>query len=149
MRKEILAAILVGFALGLVITFGIWSANKALVNTGGGKTVENQEAKTPAGNISPSENPQATPFSLAISKPEDESIINTNKVTVSGITEPLAQIVIIGEKGEDILEADEKGIFTSEVSLVSGTNEITVTAFSKNGDEVSKTLNIVYSTAEI
>ncbi len=144
-----LAAILVGFALGLIITFGIWSANKALVDKGGKETVENQEAKTPKDNISPNENPQVASFPLAISKPEDESIINTDKVTVSGITEPLAHIVIVGEKGEEILETDEKGIFTSEVSLVSGTNEITVTAFSKNGDEVSKTLNIVYSTAEI
>ncbi len=30
MRKEVLVAIIIGFGLGLVITFGIWTANKAL-----------------------------------------------------------------------------------------------------------------------
>lgn len=143
MRKEVLAAILVGFALGLVITFGIWSANKALT-TKKAPTVPEEEITAPTIEVTPTPS-----FSLAVSKPEDESIASTEKITISGTTEPLAQIVIIGEKGEEILEADEKGIFTTEVSLVSGTNEITVTAFSESGEEVSKTLNIVYSTAEI
>lgn len=142
MRKEVLIAILVGFALGLVITFGVWSANKAL--TSKKAPIVPEEEITPEAQVTPT-----PPFSLVISKPEDESISDVEKITISGTTEPQAQIVIIGEKGEEILEADEKGIFTSEVSLVSGTNEITITAFSENGDEVSKTLNVVYSTAEI
>lgn len=134
-------AILVGFALGLVITFGIWSANKALTSK---KPPAAPEEVVPTEEITP------TPaFSLSISKPEDESVSNAEKITVSGTTEPEAYVVIIGEKGEEILEADEKGIFSTEVSLVSGTNEITISAFSENGDEVSKTLNVVYSTAEI
>ncbi|MFZ5366264.1 MAG: hypothetical protein ACOZBZ_03125 [Patescibacteria group bacterium] len=142
MRKEVLVAILVGFALGLVITFGIWSANKAL--TSKKAPIVPEEVTAPTVEVTPTPS-----FSLAISKPEDESIASTEKITISGTTEPGAFVVVIAEKGEEILETDEKGIFTGEVSLVSGTNEITVTAFSENGEEVSKTLNIVYSTAEI
>ncbi len=142
MRKEVLVAIFVGFALGLVITFGIWSANKALTSK--------KPPAAPEEEVAAPEEITPTPaFSLVISKPEDESISSADKVTVSGTTEPEVYVVIMGEKGEEILEADEKGIFSTEVSLVSGTNEITISAFSENGDEVSKTLNVVYSTAEI
>ncbi len=150
MTKEALIAIFVGFALGLIVTFGIWQANKTLTATKK-QTIQEESLAPEEGKTTPEKEPSPTPssFSLIISKPEDESIANKTPITVSGITEPNTQIVIIGEKEEKITEADESGIFTSEISLVSGVNEITITAFSEKGDEVSKTLNVVYSTLEI
>ena len=146
MRKEVIIAVVLGFALGLIITIGIWSANKAM---------KTQEETTDIDGIQPTVttslgNPDSTKtgLSLAISKPEDETIINTEKTTVSGTTEPNTQIAIITETGEYILESDEKGIFAQEISLASGTNEIMVTAFTDTGEEISKTINVVYSTSE-
>jgi hypothetical protein len=146
MRKEVIIAIVLGFALGLVITIGIWSANKAMKTQEETTNSENaQLTSTPApGNTDTIK----TGFSLAISKPEDESIINTAKTTVSGATEPNTQVVIIAETNEYLLESDEKGIFAQEISLTSGTNEIVVTAFADTGEEISKTINVVYSTSE-
>jgi hypothetical protein len=143
MKKEIIIAIIIGFALGLLITFGIWTANKAIKN----------KPTTPAEEtdlITPTEpTPAATEFSLTIISPEDDSLINTNKVELKGSTVANALIVIAEENGEKIIEADEEGSFATELVLIAGTNEIKITAFNSEGDEVSKTLSLVYSTKEI
>ena len=146
MRKEVIIAIVLGFALGLIITIGIWSANKAMKTQEETTDIENAQLTTtpPAGNSDSIK----TGFSLAISKPEDETIINTGKTTVSGTTEPNTQVVIITETSEFLIESDEKGVFAQEISLTSGTNEIVITAFADTGEEISKTINVVYSTSE-
>jgi hypothetical protein len=146
MRKEVIFAIILGFALGLIITLGIWQANKAIKNqqiqnTNTGESVLPTQTDNPTNKV--------VPFSLTIVKPEDESLSSTATTTVSGSTEPGTQIVVIGEKSEEIIEADENGVFSTEIGLVSGTNEITVTAYSNNGDEATKSILVVYSTSEI
>jgi hypothetical protein len=47
------------------------------------------------------------------------------------------------------MEADENGNFSVEITLVGGGNEISISAFDTEGNEVNKSLNLVYSTAEI
>lgn len=143
MRKEVIVAIVIGFALGLVITFGVWTANRAL---------KERQVVTPppTGEITPVA--QITPapsFSLEIISPEDQSLLSQAKISLSGKTQAGSTVVVISEKTEDIVEVAEDGTFTSEVALVGGTNEITVIAFSPEGEEVTKNLYLVYSTVEI
>lgn len=145
MRKEVIFAIILGFALGLIITLGIWQANKAIKEQQTQTT--NEESVLPTQSVNTTN--KVVPFSLTIVKPEDESLSSTATTTVSGTTEPGAQVVVLGEKSEEIIEADENGIFSTEMALVGGTNEITVTAYSNNGDEVTKSILVVYSTSEI
>jgi len=141
MRKEVIIAIVLGFALGLVITFGIWKANKALK-----KEVPEEVPVVEEVTLEPTPTPA---FDLQIISPADQSISEEAKITITGKTQPGSVIAVAYEKGEDIVEADSAGNFEVEVGLVSGINEIEITAFSLEGDEASKSLNIVYSTAEI
>jgi len=143
MKKEVLIAIVIGFALGLLITFGIWTANKAILT----KSEAPPEEKEVQETVEPTPTPVG--FSLNILSPQDESLIDTNKVEIKGSSVPAAIIVIVAENGEKIIEADENGSFATEVSLVRGINEITITAFNQEGEKTSKTLSVVYSTAEI
>jgi len=147
MKKEVLLAIIIGFTLGLVITFGIWQANKALKQAVPEQTLPTsqvqEEEKTPSPTLPPSQ------ISLTITSPEDNSIINKEKIDISGKTSSKATVVITYEEGEKIIEADENGNFASEITLVGGANEITVSAYDQDGNETTKTLNLVYSTAEI
>jgi len=145
MKKEILVAIVIGFILGLVITFGIWTANNSLkqgVNTQTKEITENEKTATPA----PS---QEEKLSLEITSPSNNALVNQEKLEISGKTAPQATIAIVYEEGEKIAEADEKGNFSVEITLVGGSNEIGISAFDDQGNEASKTLNLVYSTAEI
>jgi len=141
MRKEVLIAIIIGFGLGLVITFGIWTANKALK--------ENAPTTTAEPEIS-EETPSPVPaVELIITSPEDNTISETETIEVSGQTSAGAIIAIVYPEGEKILEADEKGNFTSEISLVGGDNLIEISAFNRQGDQTKKTITVVYSTAKL
>lgn len=142
MRKEVLIAIIIGFGLGLVITFGIWTANRALRVSAPQKEVIPIEEPTPT--------PTPTPtFSLTLTAPEDNSISAEETIEVSGSTAPRAIVVILYQEGEKILEADEEGKFSTEITLAGGANEIKVSAFDQEGNEAERTLTVVYSTAEI
>lgn len=68
---------------------------------------------------------------------------------MSGVTTPASWIVILGEKGEKVVQADEKGNFETDLLLVSGENEIQIKAINEKGEEIVKTVTVVFSTAEI
>ena len=79
-------------------------------------------------------------FSLTVTEPTDESIINTDKVEVIGTTIPGAVVSINGE----LVEVDEEGKFTMMVVLEEGPNTIEVIASDLEGNEESRTLVIIY-----
>ena len=147
MKKEVLLAIIIGFSLGLAITFGVWKANKALKEAAPKQQLLPSQVQEK--EKIPSPTPVSSQLNLLITSPEDNSIINKEKINVSGKTSPKATVVILYGEGEKIIEADENGNFTSEITLVGGANEITVSAYDQDGNEATKTLNLVYSTAEI
>lgn len=139
MQKEVFLAIFIGFLIGLLITFGIWQANKAIKSTAG-----------PTPPVSVVEvSPEVAKPTLSLLTPADEFLSKEAKVTIKGSYVPNSQIVMISEKGEKILESDKDGVFETEISLVLGENQIEVYGFTKEGDEAKQTLTIVYSTAEI
>lgn len=145
MRKEVLIAIIIGFGLGLVITFGIWRANKSLKETVTSKQEISEEKAEEI--ITPTPVKETTGFSLT--SPENNSISNKDKIAVTGKSTPEAVIVVLYQEGEKILETDKEGNFSTEITLVAGSNEIKVSSFGKDGSESTQTLYVVYSSAEI
>ncbi len=142
MRKEIIVAIAVGFIIGLIITFGIYTANRAL------KQKSQPTAELPSVEEPPSPPPPPTPI-LEITEPGNNLVVKKNKVTVSGKADPKTTIAILAEDFEDLLVADEEGIFSLEVPLTGGANEIKVVAMNKSGEKEEKIITIVYTTAKI
>ncbi len=143
MKKEVILAIAIGFALGLVITFGIWTANKSLKNL-----PSSQPTPTPvtvAGEPTTTASPNQA-ISLTLSSPADEALVNASKVTVSGQTTANAVVTILAENGQQIISADASGDFSAEVSLVAGYNVIRVVASDKDGNMVEQSVTITYST---
>ena len=140
MKKEVILAISIGFALGLIITFGIWTANQSL---------KNLPQPSPKASVAPSPSPVSSPTSLVISSPDDESLVATDTVTLSGTTTPSATLLIVSEDGEQTIQAASSGAFSFDVDLITGFNTITVYSYSADGQEASKSLTITYSTAKI
>lgn len=141
MRKEVLIAIIIGFGLGLVITFGIWTANKALK-----EKVPEETPTEEVEEVTPTPTPR---MELIITSPENNIISEEEIIEVTGQTDAKAIIAIVYPDGEKLLEADEDGTFTTEISLTGGDNLIEISAFNDQGDEVKKVLTVVYSTAEL
>jgi len=146
MKKEILISILVGFGIGLIITFFIYSSSK-IKNPVFESPVSGSLTPYPLNNLSPSAFQSLQNISLIT--PIDQSIVKEPKTTVSGTTTPGSTIIILWDKGEKVLTANNKGNFETEISLDSGENEIEIQSYSDTGEKVSKTVTIVYTTAEI
>jgi len=142
MRKEALVAILVGLFLGLVITFGVYRANKAVKEHG-----KTSNSSLPV-NGSQAPSPLPSPM-ISLRITEDNLVLTKSKVTVSGTTEPKSVVALLAEGNEALVLADEEGVFSAEVELTSGANEVKVISLLKTGEEQEKTLNLVYSTAKI
>lgn len=142
MKKEVILAITIGFIIGLVLTFFVYKSQL-------GRSVSGEILSPLASKEVPTEIEPLPEKSLTIIAPLDQSISSEGKTTITGSNSPLAWVLIMGEKGEKVIQADEKGNFETDLLLVSGENEIIVTAVDQDGSEISKTLTIVYSVAEI
>ena len=140
MRKEVLLAIILGVGLGLVLTFGIWKANRAL-----------KENQTTAG-IFPTpavsgESVEASGLTLSILQPEEGDLAGKDKIAVTGSTSPGANLIILSDTGEQAGVADSRGSFETTVELIGGANDIKVIAFNPNtGERVEKQVTVVFST---
>lgn len=143
MKKEVILAIAIGFALGLVITFGIWTANKSL------KNLPQPSPTTTSLVPSPTPTSQQTTNQLTISAPEDELLTSSDTVTLSGKAPTGSTVIVTYEDGEKVLTTDASGNFTTSIDLISGFNIITVYAYDISGNESSQSLTVTYSTAKI
>lgn len=143
MKKEVLLAILIGIGLGLLITFGLYTARKSIKQAGQivSPLVENK-------NNNANSSQEIVP-SFSLLSPIDQSISKEGKTSIVGSAAPSSWIIILTETGEKMVQADQKGSFSTEVFLVSGENEIEVKTISDKGDIVGKIVTVVYSTAEI
>lgn len=142
MRKEVLLAILFGFAIGLVITFGIYTANKSLKKN---QTKEAFQVSPDRQEITPA--PSPTP--LTIYQPADNALLDDDVVTVEGKTFANAVVALTAEEDEYLITADESGGFSQDVDLIGGVNKIRIKSVGPDGQEAETVLNLVFSTAEI
>jgi hypothetical protein len=147
MKKEVFLAVLVGFVLGLLITFGVWTANRSLKP--GVSPTTASVLPTPLPSVSP-EQPSTSTTSLSITSPaEDETLTTTDTVTFSGKTSPGAAVAVTYEGGEEILTADGTGTFSTEVKLEGGYNRIVATAVDQDGNQGTQEILVTYSTSKI
>lgn len=149
MKKEVFLAIFIGFILGLIITFGIWTANKSLqkiANNPNGVVADASIPSTPTPSPLPVEN---NSVALTLTSPEDEFLTNANTLKVTGKTTPQAIVAVLYETGEILTQSDSNGLFSADISLEGGYNVITVTASDQNGNASSQTLTVTYTTSKI
>jgi hypothetical protein len=151
-RKEALIAVFIGCLLGLIITFGIRRANSALNQAGqsdlqtADENTSSSDSDTPTSVPSPNQEVKSI---LTISSPDNNSLTDQNKVTITGTTTPSATVVISDSEADQITTSDAKGNFSQDITLSGGPNQISIYSFDAQGNQTTKTLNIVYSTAQI
>ncbi len=143
MKKEVFLAISIGFILGLIITFGIWTANKSLKQAAKPTPTPEAMATSPTPSAAPST------LSLNITAPDDETLTNSATITLTGTTAPNADIAVLYEIGQTIIQADQNGKFSFDVPLDGGYNRITVTAYDQNGNTATQKLTVTYTTQKI
>lgn len=93
--------------------------------------------------------PTPTPISslyLTVDVPDDEKVVDTKIITVSGKTIPDAVVIVSTDAGDQVFTPATNGNFSTTATLISGANVIVVSAISQNGEEASLTRTITYST---
>lgn len=145
MRKEILFAIILGIALGGIILYGSYIANQAATNTRASGSAP--AAPVQYTNSTPSADIKASP-ALSISYPPANFVTFSDSLKLVGQAPPSSTVAIISETGETFAEADQSGRFETEISLISGENEIHVTTQIHNQLETIKS-TVIYTTADI
>ncbi len=135
MRKELVWVAVIGISFGLIIAFGVYRINASI------------KPNLPALQNSPKPKEAGSEFKIALNKPENGDVLTQDSVTVSGITKALAWITVSGESGDYIIQSDEKGLFSQEVKLTSGINQIKLTAFDPQGLKSIEKVLVIYSSA--
>jgi len=143
MKSEVIIAIIIGFAIGLVITFGIYQAQKLYLNPSKDKATEEANLIKPT----PETNPKDTQF-IEIDSPANFSLSTVDTITVTGQTSPEAFVTIVSETLDVIGQADDDGNFEIEIELESGANLLTLTSVNENGNQISKDLTVTYIVTE-
>ena len=136
MKKEVLIAILIGFGLGLTITYSIYRLRTAMEDKP--QTIEEIVSTSPT----PSADTQSL---LAILSPTDGSIQSENTTTVAGTTLANAFVVLFVNDNDYLQTSDESGNFSFEVKLDDGSNVLKAHVLNENGEVVTKESVVVVS----
>jgi len=141
-KKEISIAIVIGLVIGGVIIGGIYRAKTAID--------KHLSSALPAATATPTSETQENPgLPLNITTPIDGSVTDTAKLELSGNTLKDTYITILTEKNEYIIVPSDTGNFSQEITLIKGANTIIVTVYTQDGNKTEKTLNLVYTTADL
>lgn len=145
----VLSLISVGLLVAIVY---VWYT---ALGTGGGGTKPGDflkpDSTTQTANVSGT--PEATSsgatqtggaLTLSITSPAAQEVVSAKSVVVTGITLPSATLTITGGKDDVISSADADGAFTESVNLDEGQNNLVVSAFDGNGNQVNQTVSVVY-----
>lgn len=141
MKKEVLIAIIIGFSVGLIITYGVHTAQSSIL-----AQKENSEAA-----LSPSSNATLTDpagdgtHSLIIYSPQTEDILATSTIQISGITSPDSMIAAISGEDSSSIVADSQGSFVLEFELETGGNIVELTSYALTGEVATEILELVQS----
>jgi len=138
MRKEVVWAIIAGVVLGLIVTFGVYRINSTITGN------KSREAKTATPTPKPANMGE---FKIVLDKPSDNDVVTQDTVMVSGLTKALSWITVSGEDGDYIIQSDGSGVFSQDVDLVPGINQIKITAFESNGAKSATEVLVVYSSS--
>ncbi len=80
------------------------------------------------------------PFLLVISEPENESIVTSPRLPVSGRTDPSAVVSVNGRS----VPVDRFGYFSTNLPLLEGPNILDVVATNSTGETLSKVVAVIY-----
>jgi len=150
MRKEFIVAIFLGLVVGLLIVVGIIIARQAFEKHQA--SLEGSANGSPISTSLSTGSPTATPtpakHSITIDFPDDNSVVSSSELVISGKTTPKSTIAIVSEKNELFTPADEAGLFSQKIELITGINEVKIASLAPNEELAEIILTVVFTTAE-
>lgn len=142
MKKETVIAVVLGIGLGVIVAITLVIRNRQI-------QIQNIKAISTGLRISPSavtgsnKKDQATVFE--ITNPADDAIVSTNSVNIKGKVAKGSVVVISSQVKVQVIK-DAPEILNVDFPLALGENRITITAYPKEKNSVTreKQLHIYY-----
>ncbi len=138
MKKEVFFAIFLGLGLGLIVTFGIYTARSAFLKHA--ELSDDSAVATPA--------PTPADASLSLFSPADESIQYDPGFKVTGTTFPNGHVIIFINNAANITTADGSGNFSINTNLTMGSNVITVRSLDDQGHQAEQKRTVILTTPD-
>ncbi|HEX7042421.1 MAG TPA: hypothetical protein VF189_04165 [Patescibacteria group bacterium] len=130
----------------VAVVFGLFVAGVVFFIYQSTKTVSPDNIKT----IS-IEHPSPTPSSsvpLNIDTPNDEDVVSSKSLTISGKTDPKAVVIVTTDTVDNIVTPTTMGAFSLTITLPSSENILHISAVMPDGTETEKTLTVSYTTED-
>lgn len=135
---ETVIALVLGIILGVLSASSFWFLKNHKFNLSLPQKVINSKI-----SLSPTP-PKEKLFTLEISAPADQSIVNTATPNLTGKSSPDTLIIISLPSRDEVLRTDTEGNFQKLINLNEGLNYISVTAVNTAGQSQQINLTIVY-----
>ncbi len=133
MKKEMLVAVIIGFLLGLVITYGIYRI----------RIVGKHPKQVPITTTAPSATPSPEDSLLTIHNPEDGLVQKEKSLTVTGRTIPDSYVVLFLNDAELIRQSDADGNFSFDTTHVDGSNLLVLQVLDNDGKIIRKERTVI------
>lgn len=142
MKKDVIIASLVGFALGSISALLVVNLPSLLKRS--------SQSQVTTANITPTiASLSKTIPLLTIESPIDESIFPSKNIEISGKTTPGTILVLDADLENNVQVASNSGSFSFPTTLKEGANVIVVTAYNENGEGETKTLTVFYTSEKL
>jgi hypothetical protein len=85
---------------------------------------------------------------ISLSNPNDESVVTSKTLTVSGKTNPNATIIIYTTDGQQVIQPSSQGDFSTTLTLNDGENLLKLMAVLPGGETTTLQRTVTYSTED-
>ncbi|MBP9719001.1 MAG: hypothetical protein KBD46_00890 [Candidatus Levybacteria bacterium] len=93
----------------------------------------------------PTPTPKATIY-LTLSAPLEGEVFDKKVITVSGKTVPGSLVILSTDVSDQVVSPTSVGDFSSTVTIGENGNTLTVTAIAPNGEQITQTRTVTFST---
>ncbi|HCC84849.1 MAG TPA: hypothetical protein DEP87_04160 [Candidatus Pacebacteria bacterium] len=142
MRKEIIIAVLIGLTLGLIITYGFYTAQLNTRNSQGTKKNDLELTPDPTSEVK-------SETKLKLTSPDNEIVVAVATLTVSGTTSPHSFVTVSLLDETQVAIADDQGNFTFELTLNPGGNQIVVQSLNEDNEVENLNRSVIYDDEKI
>ncbi len=130
----------------IAVVIGLLVAGIAFFLYQSTKTIPDSKIpKITIANPTPTKSPSVF---LSIDKPQDGEVVSQKSITISGKTIEGATLIVSTSGTDQVVSPAENGNYSVSVPLDDDENQITLTAISQSGDEITKTITVTYSTED-
>ncbi len=105
--------------------------------------IQHQKTETPFSIGPVTTKPRS--LQLDLEQPEDDSLVFSDSIPVSGKTSPTTTVLIYTDTNDIIIKSKPDGSFSTDLDLDEGENNITVVVFDSTGESKSLKRNVYYS----